>query len=103
MLLLISSSLAVVKACVQGHLHAHQHHCLSFVRLQRKSATAGEDWSAFNQPSSWPRQERSRLYGHNDAAAGRPSLLKTTWQQLSQPMYVVQVKRPHTILVSPVH
>ncbi|KAL3147625.1 hypothetical protein ABBQ38_014675 [Trebouxia sp. C0009 RCD-2024] len=50
----------------------------------------GEDWSGFNKLSAWPRRERCHLYGSNDAAAARPSLLKTAWQRLSQPIFVVQ-------------
>ncbi|KAL3162329.1 hypothetical protein ABBQ32_010013 [Trebouxia sp. C0010 RCD-2024] len=62
---------------------------LQEINAGNRSATC-EDWSCFNKLSAWPRRERCHLYGSNDAAAGRPSLLKITCQRLSQPMFVVQ-------------
>ena len=64
-------------------------HCC--MRPTGSSGAAGKEWSHFNVVPKWPRRERASLYGSNDVAAGHPNLLKITWQQLCQPMFVVQV------------
>ena len=63
-----------------------------WARLTGSRGDAGGEWSAVNAVASWPRRERCCLYGSNDVAAGKPHLLKTTWDQLFQPMFVVQVR-----------
>ncbi|DBA96365.1 TPA: hypothetical protein ACH3X3_002538 [Trebouxia sp. C0006] len=50
----------------------------------------GADWSIFNTAGTWPRRARARLYGSNDMATGRPSLLSMACGLLMYPVYVAQ-------------
>jgi len=53
---------------------------------------SGADWSIFNAPGTWPRRARARLYGSNDMATGRPSLMSMAFGLLVYPVYVAQVQ-----------
>ena len=55
------------------------------------ACASGADWSVFNAPSSWRRQEVAQLYGCNDMTTGRPVLMKLAGGLLAYPVYVVQV------------
>ena len=52
---------------------------------------AGADWSTLNPPHSWPRQERSQLYGKNDMSAGKPSVWSMAAEILTMPLFLIQV------------
>lgn len=52
---------------------------------------AGADWSTLNPPHSWPRQERSKLYGKNDMSAGKPSVWSMAAKVLTMPLFLIQV------------
>ncbi len=68
----------------------HMFHKAAFSCHKRIS---GADWSIFNTAGTWPRRARARLYGSNDMATGRPSLMYMACGLLMYPVYVAQVQQ----------
>jgi len=76
----MSNAIRVYRTMHKAALYSHTCH-------------SGADWSIFNTAGTWPRRARACLYGSNDMATGRPSLMSMACGLLMYPVYVAQVQQ----------
>lgn len=77
--------------CMSNAIHVYR--AMHKAALHSPECHSGADWSIFNTAGTWPRTARARLYGSNDMATGRPSLLSMACGLLMYPVYVAQVQQ----------
>jgi len=53
--------------------------------------SAGGDWASFNPPESWPRRQRTLVYGANEVPVAEPNFLLLLVAELWHPLFLFQV------------